>query len=69
MTDPPSSDITPVLIAITAVRSGWARPPSAGGLRELSSMAARELRSERAGHTLTPTALVHEAYLNHEFTT
>lgn len=31
--------------------------------RELRAVAARCLRSERAGHTLQPTALVHEAYL------
>ena len=30
---------------------------------ELRRMAARQLRGERAGHTLQPTALVHEAYL------
>jgi RNA polymerase sigma-70 factor (ECF subfamily) len=30
---------------------------------ELRRIAARQLRSERAGHTLQPTALVHEAYL------
>jgi len=30
---------------------------------ELRALAARELRHERAGHTLSPTALVHEAYL------
>ena len=30
---------------------------------ELRRMAAGVLRSERAGHTLPPTALVHEAYL------
>ena len=30
---------------------------------ELRRIAARHLRSERAGHTLQPTALVHEAYL------
>lgn len=30
---------------------------------ELRSIAARFLESERAGHTLQPTALVHEAYL------
>lgn len=29
---------------------------------ELRSLAARRLRDERAGHTLQPTALVHEAY-------
>ena len=30
---------------------------------ELQAMARRHLGGERAGHTLTPTALVHEAYL------
>lgn len=30
---------------------------------ELHKQAARYLRKERAGHTLQPTALVHEAYL------
>lgn len=30
---------------------------------ELHQIAARQLRSERAAHTLQPTALVHEAYL------
>jgi RNA polymerase sigma factor (TIGR02999 family) len=31
--------------------------------RELRTMAASQLRRERRGHTLQPTALVHEAYL------
>ena len=30
---------------------------------ELRRIAARQLRRERAGHTLQPTALIHEAYL------
>ena len=30
---------------------------------ELRAMARREMAGERAGHTLQPTALVHEAYL------
>lgn len=30
---------------------------------QLRGMAERELRRERVGHTLSPTALVHEAYL------
>src|SRR5688572_653228 len=30
---------------------------------ELRRMAARHLRGERVGHTLQPTALVHEVYL------
>ena len=32
--------------------------------RELRRLAAYYLRQERAGHTLQPTALVHEAYLH-----
>ena len=47
------------------------QPSSASGLDrhfeelygELRGAAARYLRSERGGHTLRPTALVHEAYL------
>ena len=31
--------------------------------RELRRIARREMRNERAGHTLQPTALVHEAFL------
>ncbi len=31
--------------------------------RELHQIAARELRREKPGHTLVPTALMHEAYL------
>jgi len=31
--------------------------------KELRAVAARHLRREREGHTLAPTALVHEAYL------
>ncbi|HYK60894.1 MAG TPA: ECF-type sigma factor [Bryobacteraceae bacterium] len=30
---------------------------------ELRKLAARYLRRERSGHTLQPTALVHEAFL------
>lgn len=47
-----------------------AQPPAMGGddrfslaYEELRRVAARYLRRERAGHTLQPTALVHEAYL------
>ena len=30
---------------------------------ELRGLAASQLSDERSGHTLTPTALVHEAYI------
>jgi RNA polymerase sigma factor (TIGR02999 family) len=39
------------------------REPSAELYRELRAVAAAQLRRERAGHTLQPTALVHEALL------
>lgn len=43
-------------------------PPDHGGLLalvydELRDLAAHHLRGERSGHTLEPTALVHEVYL------
>jgi RNA polymerase sigma factor (TIGR02999 family) len=43
-------------------------PPEPEGLlcelyEELRALAAHHLRGERAGHTLQPTALVHEVYL------
>jgi RNA polymerase sigma-70 factor (ECF subfamily) len=63
MTDPPSSDVTQALIAITAGDQEALDRLLPVVYGELRNMAARELRRERAGHTLTPTALVHEAYL------
>ena len=55
---------------ITALLGGWALgDPSALNqllplvYGELRRIAARQLRGERTGHTLQPTALVHEAYL------
>ncbi len=46
----------------------WTDPAKPEGLErelydQLRDIAAHYLRSERAGHTLEPTALVHEAYL------
>jgi RNA polymerase sigma-70 factor, ECF subfamily len=55
---------------VTALLDGWRRGESAALQRllplvyaELRRIAARQLRHERADHTLQPTALVHEAYL------
>jgi RNA polymerase sigma factor (TIGR02999 family) len=55
---------------VTALLGDWSRgsPGALGELlplvyAELRRIAARQLRRERAGHTLQPTALVHEAYL------
>lgn len=55
---------------VTALLSDWGRG-NANALNELLPLvyaelrriAARQLRGERVGHTLQPTALVHEAYL------
>ena len=55
---------------VTALLADWSRGDESALNRllpliyaELRRIAARQLRSERAGHTLQPTALVHEAYL------
>jgi RNA polymerase sigma factor (TIGR02999 family) len=55
---------------VTLLLAQWAKG-SAGALdeliphvyRELRQLAANYLRKERVGHTLQPTALVHEAYM------
>jgi RNA polymerase sigma factor (TIGR02999 family) len=54
---------------VTALLDHWSRgdPQALDRLmpfvyRELRAIAARQLRQERRGHTLQPTALVHEAY-------
>ncbi len=55
---------------VTALLDGWSRGDRRALDRllplvyaELRRVAARQLRRERAGHTLQPTALVHEAYV------
>jgi RNA polymerase sigma-70 factor (ECF subfamily) len=45
------------------VSCAGARTHAAADLAELRTLAADYLRRERAGHTLQPTALVHEAYV------
>jgi RNA polymerase sigma factor (TIGR02999 family) len=56
--------------AVTAALLAWRRGDPASGDRllelvypELHRIAEREMRREREGHTLQPTAVVHEAYL------
>jgi RNA polymerase sigma factor (TIGR02999 family) len=56
--------------AVTAELRAWRAGDEAARERllgqvyvELKKIAAAELRRERSGHTLQPTALVHEAYL------
>jgi RNA polymerase sigma factor (TIGR02999 family) len=55
---------------VTELLDGWSRGDRDALDRllplvyaELRRIAARQLRGERAGHSLQPTALVHEAYL------
>ena len=58
-----ASDVTQALVELSeGDRSALDRllPIVYGQLRQL---AEKQLRQERVGHTLTPTALVHEAYL------
>src|ERR1051325_3324694 len=59
----PGSDVTRLLV-------DWSKGDALAGDRlmslvydELRRMARRHMRSEDAGHTLQPTALVHDAYL------
>jgi RNA polymerase sigma factor (TIGR02999 family) len=56
--------------AITLLLQAWAQGDKEAAERvfplvydQLRRLAARQLRHERRGHTLQPTALVHEAYL------
>jgi RNA polymerase sigma factor (TIGR02999 family) len=56
--------------SVTALLTDWSRGDTSAldqllplVYAELRRIAARQLRSERANHTLQPTALVHEVYL------
>ncbi len=56
--------------AVTAALVAWGRGDAGAGDRllelvypELHRIAERQMRRERRGHTLQPTAVVHEAYL------
>jgi RNA polymerase sigma factor (TIGR02999 family) len=57
------SDLTRLMEAVRAGAPGAADRLFPIVYAELRSMAAGLLNRERAGHTLQPTALVHEAYL------
>ena len=52
---------------MSETKPGASGPPNeellAGLYEELRDLAAHHLRNERPGHTLQPTALVHEAYI------
>jgi RNA polymerase sigma-70 factor, ECF subfamily len=64
-TDPPThpKDATQILEAINRGDSRAARELLPLVYDELRAIAARRMREERVGHTLQPTALVHEAFL------
>ena len=57
------SDVTRLLTAIEEGRDHSADELLAVVYEELRRMAARRMAAEPAGHTLQPTALVHEAWL------
>ena len=59
----PSSEVTRLLSEIRQGDSNAAERLLPLVYEELRGLAGRLMRSERAGHTLQPTALVHEAYL------
>jgi RNA polymerase sigma-70 factor, ECF subfamily len=61
--DEPSHDVTRLLQAWAAGDLEARERAVALVYRELRRRAAAHLRRERPGHTLQPTALVHEAYL------
>ena len=65
-----SGEVTSERSAVTAALVAWGRGDSGAADRllelvypELHRIAVRQMRRERSGHTLQPTALVHEAYL------
>ena len=57
------NDVTRILEAVKAGDKAAAEELLPATYRELRSIAARLMAGERAGHTLQPTALIHEAYL------
>ena len=56
-------DLTRILSEAQEGRAASAQELAAVLYGELREIARREMADERAGHTLQPTALVHEAYL------
>jgi RNA polymerase sigma factor (TIGR02999 family) len=58
-----AGEVTVLLRQIRAGDSGAADKLIPLVIEELRRLARLQLRSERSGHTLQPTALVHEAYL------
>ena len=56
-------DVTPIPLAIEASDPQAAERLLPRVYEELRRLAAQKLAQEQPGHTLQPTALVHEAYL------
>ncbi len=56
-------DITHLLVDLTGGDEGAVDALMPHVYEEMRALARRQLRGERAGHTLNTTALVHEAYL------
>lgn len=63
VSDADRQDVTVMLQGIAAGDSGAAAQLLPVVYEELRALARAHLAGERAGHTLQPTALVHEAYL------
>jgi RNA polymerase sigma factor (TIGR02999 family) len=63
VSQPPAGEITEYLRAWEQGDDGALERLLPMVYAELRAIAARQLGSERAGHTLQPTALAHEAYL------
>jgi len=63
MQPPGSSDVTALLLRWSEGNKEALDQLTPLVYKELRSLAARQLRRERPGHTLESTALVHEAYL------
>jgi len=60
---PPQTDVTELLSAVSAGRAHAADELLPLVYEELRNLAQAQMAREPSGHTLQPTALVHEAYL------
>jgi RNA polymerase sigma factor (TIGR02999 family) len=63
MNQPSSTDVTQLLLDWNNGSNAALEKLMPAVYKELRKIAARYLRGERSGHTLQPTALVHEAYI------
>ena len=63
MTEPDPAGVTRLLQAMQAGDPSASEALAPLGSRQLHDMAGRALQGEQSGHTLQPTALVHEAFV------